>query len=256
MTTQGSERTPSAWAKACLALLQDISPDYRRNRDVTGRFIEFVRPDPTGLLVSQNFIRIRSDYSLCYALSFSTLPSKQLYYPLFAGSRFDHNRTIWRQFLDDVGISRGDPGYPSGLWSFGPWRSNTLENLARGLALNEEYLYPFYRQELKRGKSHLVSLFETAARLIPALDPAVPVLTQASSLGVDPKALAAYPLPSAELNALTVAKGGSCYVGFGPRTNTVDLRAISPEVMVLHFAEVFLRERHRLSQLLAIANAL
>lgn len=250
-------KTPSAWAKECLAALSQLNPDYRRNRSVTGRFIEFVRPDPSGLHVSQNFIRIRDTYYLCYALLFSTeKPGSFLSSPLHAGSRFDHNFTVWRQFNDDLGLQPRSPGYPSGVWSFGPWRSNTMSNLIRGFEINERILYPVYRDVLHNGKQRLIELFETARRIIPKLHLATPVLLQASRFGVDPSNLANYPLASAIVSALTFARGGHCWVGFGPTSDTVDLDQIPYELSVLNYAEAFLAERDRLDQLVAVATRL
>lgn len=256
MAQEHPERTPKAWATECLALLQLLNSDYRRNRATTGRCIEFVRPDSTGLLVSQNFVRIRDVYHLCYALCFSPLPGGQLHHPLFAGSRFDHNRTIWQQFENDVGVRRGDAGCPSGLWSFGEWRSNSMAHLARGFALNDELLFPVYRRALAAGKGRLIALFDAAHRLIPSLDPQLPVLEQAARLGVDPAALESFPLRAAKLNAFTIARGGHCYVGGGPRSNTIDLDTIPAEVMALHFADTFRQNSDRLAEIVAIAEAL
>lgn len=256
-TPKNPEHTPAAWTRECLSLLQRLHPDYRRNRNATGRFIEFVRPDSSGLYISQNFLRVRDDYYLCVALLFSErVSSSRLFDPLFAGSRFDHNCTIWRQFSDDFGLSRGDAKYPSGVWSFGPWHSNTLENLARGFAINEETLIPLYRQALHAGKSRLIPLFEAARRIIPALDSNLPIESQAPHFNVDPMALASYPLVSARLTAFTLARGGHCYAGFGPQTKTIDLASIAPELTVLHFAENFLANADRLDQMLSICREL
>jgi hypothetical protein len=257
MAEKTPDRTPAAWTRECLSLLQSIHPDYRRNRHASGRFIEFVRPDPSGLLISQNFLRVRDDYSLSVALLFSERRSSQLlYYPLFAGSRFDHNCTVWRQFLDDFGIRRGDAGYPAGLWSFGPWRSNTLENLARGFAANEHYLVPLYRQALRTGKGRLVRIFEAAQRIVPSIDPDSPISAQSDRMGIPARVVESLPLGTARVEALALARGGNRYVGFGPDTNTVDLDSISPESLVLYFSDVFLAESDRLDQILSIAQKL
>jgi hypothetical protein len=59
-----------------------------------------------------------------------------------------------------------------------------------------------------------------------------------------------------ETNSRAKRRGGRCYVGFGPETNTVDLDTIPPELIVLHFSEIFLHERCRLDELRRIAEAL
>lgn len=168
------DRSPAAWTRECLRILKGINPAYERNREVTGRFIEFIRPDPSGLYLSHNFTRITSSYYLGFALLFTRRRTKVLFHPRVAGSRFDHGRYAASQFHDDLGLQRGQEGYPSGVWSFGPWRSNTLENL----------------------------------------------------------------------------------IGYGPRTNTFEVESIPLEAIVLAHRAVFLAERERLRELLAIAEAL
>ncbi len=257
MVEKNPNHTPAAWTRECLSILKSIHPDYRRNRHASGLCIEFVRPDPSGLLISQNFIRKRDNYYLRVALLFSDrCPLPDLYHPLYAGRRFDHNRTVWRQFNDDFGLTRGDSGYPSGVWSFGPWRSNTLENLARGFAVNEEHLIPRYREALHAGKSRLIPIFEAARQIVPALDPNLPISAQAPRFGVTPGAVESYPLRSAYVEAFTLARGGHWYVGFGPYTDTVDLDSIPPELTVLHSANAFLADSERLDEMVAISRAL
>jgi len=252
----GSKRTPAAWTRLCLELLQEIHPGYARNRDVKGRFIEFIRPDPSGLWISHNFIRIGGCYYLCFALTLTTRLHEGLYHPLFAGCRFDHNRTIHRQVFCDLGLVRGAARYPDRLWSSGEWRSNTLDYVQRAFAVSEEHLLPFYRDGLRAGKQRLLEFFQAAQRLIPRLDPAASVSAQARNLGVDPATLASFPLRSARLDALAVARGGHCYAGVGPDSNTVDMSTISPEVLALHFASELAGEKERLSELVAIVAAL
>jgi hypothetical protein len=257
MVEKNPNHTPAAWTTECLSILKSIHPEYRRNRHASGPFIEFVRPDPSGLFISQSFFRKRDDYYLCVALLFSErCPSPSLFHPLYAGSRFDHNRTVWCQFNDDFGLKRGDSGYPSGVWSFGPWRSNTLENLARGFAINEEHLIPRYREALHAGKSRLIRIFDAARQIVPALDPNLPISAQAPRFGFAPDAVESYPLRSARVEAFKLARGGHCYVGFGPYTNTVDLDSIPPELTVLHAANAFLTDSERLDEMVAISRAL
>lgn len=252
------DRSPAAWTRECLRILKGINPAYERNREVTGRFIEFIRPDPSGLYLSHNFTRITSSYYLGFALLFTRRRTKVLFHPRVAGSRFDHGRYAARQFHDDLGLQRGQEGYPSGIWSFGPWRSNTLENLARGLAVDEERLYPFYRDALREGKGRLVALFGKALELVPRFQqaPEASFEAQADSAGLDAAKLLPYHEAAGTLNALAVAQGGSRYIGYGPRTNTFEVESIPLEAIVLAHRSVFLAERERLRELLAIAEAL
>lgn len=252
-----ASRTPAAWAKECLGVLGQLNGDYRRNKAITGRFLEFVRPVEGGLFVSQNFIRVRETYYLSYALLFATdKPGRFLSSPLHAGSRFDHNYTVHEQFSRDLGLQPGTPAFPPGLWSSGKWRSNTMDNLARGFALNDQHLFPAYRQMLHEGKGRLLELFEEAARVIPRLEPGAPIADQAPRFGVDASQLESYPLKSALVSALTLARGGDCWRGFGPRTDTVDLDRISPTLTVLHYAQSFILVRERLPDLCSVIRNL
>ena len=107
MTLESTGRTAARWAKECLRILRGVHPEYERNELVRGPRAEFVRPHPSGLLISQNFIRIRGTYHLCFALLFAARPSPLLLrYVLHAGARFDDGQTIWRQLLDDMGLHR------------------------------------------------------------------------------------------------------------------------------------------------------
>src|SRR3954471_19136222 len=91
------ERTPIAWRNACLEILRaEVHPAYDWHRAAIGRFTELVRTDSNGLHLSYNFVRIRDEYHLGFALLFSRRVPSTLVTPLVAGSRFDHNRTIGR----------------------------------------------------------------------------------------------------------------------------------------------------------------
>jgi len=167
------KRTPARWASSCLALLQAVHPDYRRNREAKGRFLEFTRPLSCGLHVSQNFIRIRDEYHLCFGLLFSLAPTEFLDSPFVAGARFDHNRTIWRQFCEDLGQFWRNPELqdrpPPGAWSQGPWRRNTMERLETGFRVPETHLLPQYLDQLRSGSENLQRFFSRAEELLPAL---------------------------------------------------------------------------------------
>ncbi len=245
------ERTPTAWAKNALQILRGVDPAYTRNREVSGRFIEFIRRDAAGLYVSHNFLRVRDTYYLSFALLFTTRRTTVLHHPLAIGSRFDHGRTSHTLFRDDLGLRRGQPGYPSGLWDFGPWRSNTMANLARGLALNEEHLYPFYRDLLTSGKQRFISLFERAREVVPRLsaDPTV-------GLGVTSEDLVQFGQAAAVIDGTALAKGGEKYLGFGPHTNIFRVEDVPLDVIILCKRDVFLGESARLDELVSTARAL
>lgn len=252
------KRTPASWTRNCLAILTEMNPGYCKNREVKGRFIEFVRELESGLLVSYNFIKIRDHYHLSFALLFTAKPTTVLYHPLMAGSRFDHNMTIWKQFNDHLGLFHTDPACPRGRWSFGPWRKNTMERLETGLRLPEEFLLPHYLGELRKRKSRLVALFQCAHELLDDIDISLDMDLEArtSATGADAANLRDYTQHTAVLDARAIALGGQCWYGFGPVTNTFRVSDVPIEAIILCGLEVFLPERDRLLSLAGIASRL
>ncbi len=249
-------RTPAAWARNCLNALQELNPSYRKNREVTGRLIEFVREDDSGLTVSHNFIKIRDSYNYSFALLFTTRRTPLLVHCMVAGSRFDHNRTIWRQFLDDLGLSQKDPGYPKGVWSFGPWRSNTMENLRQGLKVPEEHLLPFYRQQLRKGKAALVALFEEAMHMVDRLPTGVSQADAMMLLDPGGRRAEMYKRECYCLDALKIARGGRCNYECGPPEPGFLVEDVPRDVIVLDQLSVFLQERDLLPDVVDIARKL
>lgn len=107
------KRTATAWANNCLEMLPEINPDYYRNKHSKGRFIEFLRIDDFGLLVSQNFTKIREVYHLFFSLLFSDKRGPgSLYHRLMAGSRFGHNRTVASLFKQGTRLVVERSGLP------------------------------------------------------------------------------------------------------------------------------------------------
>jgi hypothetical protein len=126
-----------------------------------------------------------------------------------------------------------------------------MENLARGLAVNEEHLYPFYRDLLRAGKQRFVSLFERAREVVPRLsaDPS-------ADLGVSPEVLAQFGQATAVIDATALARGGERYLGFGPTTNVFRVEDVPLDVIILRNRGVFLGEAARLDDLVKTARAL
>lgn len=250
------KRTTAAWANYCLEALKSVHPCYERNREIKGRFIEFVREDESGLTISHNFIKIRDNYYYCFALLFTRSPTIRLSHCLMAGSRFDDNRTIWRQFNDDLGLYRGDIGYPSGVWSFGSWRENTIPNLTQGLKIADLYLLPFYRDALRAGKSKLICLFEEARRMIDTIPVGCDVQKIAEKF-IDTRIR--YEQLQREcysLDALKLAKGGVAKYEYGPPEPGFRVDDVGLDVIVFSQLEVFLSQRERLSDIVEIARKL
>tara|TARA_R110002072_G_scaffold219815_2_gene377419 strand:- start:2588 stop:3439 length:852 start_codon:yes stop_codon:yes gene_type:complete len=270
------KRTPSLWAKNCLAALKGIDPSYERNRLVKGRFIEFVRQLPNGLYVSHNFLRTRDTYHLCFALLFSKRLAETLVSPLAAGARFDHNRTIWRQFCDDLGLHRTNEDCtrrpPSGVWSFGEWRRNTPGLVERGLGVSEEHLLPHYLKAIRAAAPSLVRLLERAVDLVPGMEVRLAegntVTDQIRGLVLDSGPCFVAPKGGLDESGLAYARlvqaGQSCGVSAEDAVSTriqqvsaLDVGAsLSPDSVIVNHFEDFRHEGQDLAALLGIARAL
>lgn len=265
-------RTPKEWINNCLQFLQDANLNYKLNKGIKGSCIELIREDDCGFFVSINFFRNRvlgeDSYYLNFALSLTTKKTPLLIHPLIAGSRFNNNG-LGRQFLNDLGITRQDEGFPKELWSNGKWRSNTMEHLKRGLTIPEEYLYPHYRRTLKNGKDKLLLLFRRASEIVPQIVLSVPfeqrkyliniedILPQyAKSIGIDPKIVFENKAKSNVLNLLNIAKGGICYYRYGPKENIFNIDDIPIDAIILNFLDVFILEKDRLTEIVSIIEKL
>jgi len=167
------KRTTAAWRKAVHSILRrEVHPDYEVNRAVRGRFVEFTRRvDVSGILASYSFVRVRDCYYSSFAVTLGLWSYPVLRTPFMAGSRFDSNRTIHQLFDQDFGVRRGAEGFPpSGVWSFGEWRNNTLELLEDRLAAAETHLLPRYLAALRSVRPRLVEFVELGAELCDTFD--------------------------------------------------------------------------------------
>lgn len=172
-TPAEQKRTTAAWRKAVQSILcREVHPDYELNRAAKGRFVEFTRrDDESGVVASYSFVRIRDCYYSCFVVTLGLWSYPVLTTPFMAGSRFDNNRTIYQLFDQDFGVWRGDEGYPpSGVWSSGEWKSNTLDLLAERLAAPESHLLPRYLAAFRSAKQRLAEFVELGAELCDAFD--------------------------------------------------------------------------------------
>lgn len=254
-----TERTPTAWRRACLELLKSaVHADYRGNRDAKGRSIEFVRTDENGLQLSYNFVRIRDEYHLGFAVLFDLETFPQLVTPFLSGSRFDHNRTIWRLFSEDFGQVRGQPGYPAGVWSHNLWRDNTLEQLAAGLPIPEQHLYPKYLAALRAGKQRLAAIFQRATEICDQFDERTVerperIAQRAAALGLDLAPLALLETVQ-RCDAFRLA-GGALAPQIGSK-DLLDLTQVPIDAIVLANLQFFYPQRAQLLQYASVVDAL
>jgi hypothetical protein len=253
------ERTPIAWRNACLEILRaEVHPAYDWHRAAIGRFTELVRTDSNGLHLSYNFVRIRDEYHLGFALLFSRRVPSTLVTPLVAGSRFDHNRTIGRLFSEDFRLSRGDAMYPSSVWSHNKWHSNTLALLVDGLQVPEQHLYPRYLDALRAGKARVAALFERAAQICDQFDSESMMaeertLARAGELGLDIQDLGL--LRTATLCDAFRLAGAALSPRYGS-ADPLDLSRISLDSIVVNYLPDFYAERDQLLEYAKTARAL
>lgn len=258
METYPEKRTAAAWAKNCQEILSDINPDYYRNKNAMGSFIEFLRREESGLFISMNFLKTGSGFHYCFALSFTDKKdSPLLFNPMVIGSRFDNNKTIWRQFDEDLGLSRIDPGFPIGIWSDGEWRKNTMENLAHGMTLPEKYLHPHYHGILSQGKSKLISLYECARDMLKedvGESPDLEIFCDA--FNIEKQTILDHSQAASVIDAGKIARGGQYHYGWGPEDNTFAVSDIPLEVIVINHWQAFESEQQEINDIIDIAKRL
>jgi hypothetical protein len=250
------EKTQKQWRDQCLITLQSLNSSYCINRNIKGRFMEFVRTDESGILFSHNFIKIRDSYYYSAGLLLDAQSTTLLNHCLLIGSRFDHNRTIWRQYHDDLGLRRGEPGCPSGIWSFGPWRSNTMSLLSRGMEVVETHLLPFYRQVAKDGKIRLANVLSVADQILSSIAPDASEEDVRSLFSEQLKQVKELDRELHSIDGLALAVGGRQRYWYGPPEPGFDVLGIPPALIVLYQLPVFFNARVRLKSIIEITNAL
>ncbi len=86
--------SPARWVQVFEEQLREVHPDYHLNPSFRGRAVECTR-EHSGLVLSQNCVRMHDSYQHCFAILFSRRKlNGALFNPFTIGSRFDHNSTI------------------------------------------------------------------------------------------------------------------------------------------------------------------
>jgi len=252
------KRTLANWASSCLQILHAINIEYSRNPCVKGRFIEFIRVDDAGLYVSHSFVKIRDCYYLSFALLFSKSDSARTNHPLMAGSRFDHNYTIYRQFEQELGLTRVNPKWPKGIWSFAVWRKNTMDDLRVGLTLPEIHLYPHYRMMLAKGKKRLISLFRRAAQILGKgeLSGDISLDEFSDIMKCNPNKIIKTRNEAIALDAGKIAVGGDCHYELNPFSGTFFCDDVSFDSIIFNNWDVFYLEKSRIEDIILIVESL
>ncbi|WP_342316478.1 hypothetical protein [Lysobacter sp. FW306-1B-D06B] len=158
-TSPAASAKVPAWPRVFLALLQEVNPDYRLNRNARGRFTECLRPlGPVSY--SQNTVCIRGQYSHGFAVTLTDQVNAHLNSPFWAGARFDHNHTIFCAFEKDLGATVRGAGRQAGLHSTHARRSGADAIVRQCTANAEQHLAPHYLAQLQRGTPLLMGILE------------------------------------------------------------------------------------------------
>lgn len=178
---QGTEKTPTAWAKTCLEIMKQVHPAYKQKRP--GKRVEYLRTDESGLLISHSFLYHHHSYRHSFAVLFSDYMSDRLISPLRTRGRFDDNHDIFAAYADDMGIDDSHPLWPRGLvtwYCWGPEQKkipgspanldDPFPMVVKVTSHAEQHLLPFYRKILARGSKRLVGVFSMALRMLTELD--------------------------------------------------------------------------------------
>ena len=147
------------WPAQFLALLQDDRPDYVLNRAAKGRFTECLR-EVGPVWYSQSTVRIRGQYSHCFAVTLTDDFATCLNSPFWAGARFNQHHTIFEAFERDLGATVRGVGRHPGLHSTHSRRIGTDSIVRQCIANAEQHLAPRYFAELQRGAPLLMRVLE------------------------------------------------------------------------------------------------
>ncbi|MCB9057004.1 MAG: hypothetical protein H6627_00440 [Calditrichae bacterium] len=244
-------RSPAEWRTKCLEFLKDLNPGYRENLLLKNndRYIEFVRQQ-NGLFWSHNFLQVSGHYYYASALLFSLNTFPLLCHVMMSGSRFNNLRTNLSQ-LDDFGL-----GFENGfIWSDGPWRSNTMENLQKGMYHTEKYILGKYLQQIVSGKKRLIALFDRAAEIMRSLPNHISINKAADLIDPQGKYSTRYKRECSSIDTYVYIRGGNCHF----RDNFSEMFAIDEiplEAIISCQISVFFHERDKLSQLIDIFDKL
>lgn len=178
----GLERTCDNWRGHCQRILRELHRDYRAEGPFSARRIDVRRTLSCGLIASHSyFVHRARDYHQGFALMWSTSAEKSPYSLLRAGTRF-FDRPLGEVLAMDR-IPR-----PAGLRDSQTWRSNSIDLLARSLAVAESELLPRYLALVERGAGRLARFFLTAGSLLSGLPRRLPKTAEerARLLGLEP----------------------------------------------------------------------
>jgi hypothetical protein len=147
------------WPRLFVSLLRETYPAYNLNKLARGTRTECLCRVENGLLYSQNTCCHRGEYNHCFGVALSpALSDPCLDSPFFAGSRFDHNSTIFDAVTSELGLQRAD--WPPGLHSTHQLRTGAEDIVRRCTANAQRYLAPFYCAMARRAKQALGELVD------------------------------------------------------------------------------------------------
>lgn len=245
------KRTKANFIKQFFELLKNVNPNFVQNKNEKGNFFEFILKDNNNFNISYNIFHKSEDYYLCFAILLTDdYDEIWLDNPFILGSRFDNNKTIYRQILDDLNIAKS----PNKVWSHGQWRSNTFDNISKAISTPMDVLYPHYINTLYNGRENLISLYTVAMKVINNFTDIKEadresLLKACKELGLPTEEVAKLSLRFHGLNAFRISKGGKYVSGFGGK-EFIDLANIPIEYLVINNIESLYKNKHKLSSVI------
>jgi len=151
-----------------------------------------------------------------------------------------------------------DPACPKGIWSFGPWYTNTMKNLETGLALPEAHLYPHYRKQLANGKNNIIRLFECAANILKQdkLPEEVTVAEFSGVAHVNAAQMGSFFPEVTVLDAGAIASGTAHYHRHPRHQQPFEIDAVPLEAIICHKWAAFYAAREEIDNIIEIAKRL
>jgi hypothetical protein len=224
-------------------LLQErVHPDYRRDPQMRGVRVQYIRETHEGLFLSYNLIRRRNGmYHLGFAVMLAPHRPIRPCSPLAVGCLFDPESGLATQLITHLG--RPLDSYPRYLWSWGIPQATTLEKMGPYADKPEQDLYPFYRSALTAGRPRMVRLLRCAATTLDRLrakglhrETKLPVLARA--VGLEPSTLEDYRAVG-RLDGLGLTRGRDIRLWTDEGRQEMHSDHVPDRVIVLHHLSAF-----------------
>ena len=249
------KRTKTNFAMQFFELLKNVNPNFVQNKNEKGNFFEFILKDKNNFKISYNIFHKSDDYYLCFAILLTDdYGDNGLHNPFILGSRFDTNKTIYRQIYDDLNITKSDSDYPNQVWSNGQWRSNTFDNISKAISTPIDVLYPHYIKTLYNGRENLINLYAVAMKVINSFTNKIgndkeSLLKACKELGLPTEETEKLSSRLHGINAFSIAKSNKYASGFGGN-EFIDLSKTPVEYLIIENIESLYKNKHNLNDVI------